>query len=498
MSRAQSLRRLLAQDGIVIAPGAYDGLTARLVQKSGFPAVYLTGAGVSYSTLGQPDLRRVSFSEMVERAIRMVQAVSMRARDKENDHTTGGPIMTTRREFLKGAVATAGALGVPAVLRAQPKEILIGETHPLTGGLAREGNLGKMGVQHAVDEINAAGGIKSLRGAKLRVMVLDNESKPPVAISTVEQLKDAGVTAIIGAYASGITFVTTQEAEKYRIPHVVDVAIADAVTERGFKYTFRAAPSAGMGAQNMVGYLSAMTKELGLSLKRLVLIHEDGLFGKTTADTLEKLLPAAGFEVVERIPHSAATQSLANEVLRIKAAKPDIVIPSTYYGPHALLVRTMAEQKVDVAAILSVYGGAGSQYRFLKDAGKLAEYLADDNHWYNPKHPRMTSIITSFERKFQQPFAYEWMLAYQAVYVLKDALERAASSDREKVREALATTNLRDQIVPYPISFNEKGQNPHARTLLMQVLKERIAVIYPPEFAEAKPVIPMPRWAERT
>lgn len=406
--------------------------------------------------------------------------------------------MTTRREFLKGAVAATGVLGFPAVLRAQPKEVLVGETHPLTGGLAREGNLGRMGVELAVNEINGSGGIKALGGARLKVMVLDNESKPPVAISTVERLKDAGAAAIIGAYASGLTFVTTQEAEKYGIPHVVDVAIADAITERGFKYTFRAAPSAGMGARDTVEYLAALTKELKLSLKRVVLIHEDGIFGKTTADTLQKLLPPAGFEVVERIPHSAATQSLANEVLRIKAARPDIVIPSTYYGPHSLLVRTMAEQKVDVAAILSVYGGAGSQYRFIKDVGPLAAYLIDGNHWYNPKHPRIKAIIAAFEKAHAQPFAYEWMLAYQATWTLKDALERAASTDREKVREALAKTDLRDQIVPYRITFDAKGQNPHARTLLMQVLKEQIAVIYPPEFAEARPVIPMPRWAERT
>lgn len=405
--------------------------------------------------------------------------------------------MITRREFLKDTAVATGVLGFPAVLRAQPKEILVGETHPLTGGLAREGTLGKNGIELAVSEINAGGGIKSMGGAKLKLMVLDNESKPPVAISTVEKLKDAGAVAILGPYASGLAFVTTQEAEKYKIPHVLDVAIADQITERGFKYTFRACPNAGMGAKHTVDYLGAMAKDLKLSVKRVVLIHEDGIFGKSTADTLQKLLPGIGMDVIERIPHNAATQSLANEVLRIKAAKADIVIPSTYYGPHSLLLRTMAEQRVDVAAILSVYGGAGSQYRFIKDVAKLADYMMDGNHWYNPKHPRIKGIIAAFEKAYQQPFAYEWMLAYQSAYVLKDALERAASTDRDKVRDALAATNLKDQIVPYPIAFDDKGQNPHARTLLMQVLDQKIAVVYPNEFAEAKPVIPMPAWAGR-
>ena len=150
-----------------------------------------------------------------------------------------------------------------------------------------------------------------------------------------------------------------------------------------------------------------------------------------------------------------------------------------------------------VGAILSVYGGAGSQYRFIKDVGKLADYMLDGNHWYNPKHPRIKGIITAFEQAYSQPFAYEWMLAYQSGWVLKDALERAGAADRDKVREALTRTRLTDQIVPYPITFDEKGQNPGARTLLMQVQNGRIAVVYPPEFAEAKPAIPVPAWDKR-
>ncbi|MGH7278008.1 MAG: ABC transporter substrate-binding protein [Candidatus Rokuibacteriota bacterium] len=405
--------------------------------------------------------------------------------------------MATRRDFLKIGTAAAAAAAFPRVLRAQAQEILIGETHPLTGALAREGNLGKLGIELAVNEINGAGGVRSMGGARLKLMVLDNESKPPVAISTMERFKDAGAVAVLGPYASGLAFVTTQEAEKYRIPHVLDVAVADQITERGFKYTFRLGPTAGMGARQTVDYLGGLTKEMNLALKRVVLIHEDGLFGKATADTLEKLLPGIGMQVVERIPHSAAAPSLNNEVLKIKAARADLVIPSTYYPAHSLIIRTLAEQRVDAGAVVSVYGGAGSQYRFIKDVGKIADYMLDGNHWYNPRHPRVAGVIAAFEKTYAQPFAYEWMLAYQSVHVLRDALERAGAPDRDKVRDALVKTNLRDQIVPYPIVFDEKGQNPQARILLMQVQHGRIAVVYPSEFAEAKAVIPVPAWEKR-
>ena len=406
--------------------------------------------------------------------------------------------MTSRRRFLRAVAAAAAALGVPGTLRAQPREILSGETHPLTGPLAREGNLGRQGIELAVSEVNAAGGIKALGGARLRLLVLDNESKPPVAISTMERLKDAGAVAVLGPYASGLAFVTTQEAEKYRIPHLLDVAIADQITERGFKYTFRFGPNAGMGARQTVEYLGGLVKDFQLGWKRVVLVHEDGLFGKATADTLQKLLPTIGMDVVDRIPHNAQAPSLANEVLKIKAARPDVVIPSTYYPAHSLIVRTMAEQRVDVGAILSVYGGAGSQYRFIKDVGRLAEYMLDGNHWYNPKAAGIAGVIAAFERAYQQPFAYEWLLASQSVWVLTDALERAGAADRERLREALARTHLTDTLMPYPIAFDDRGQNPHARVLLMQVQHGRIAVVYPPAFAEARPVVPVPPWEKRT
>ncbi len=124
--------------------------------------------------------------------------------------------------------------------------------------------------------------------------------------------------------------------------------------------------------------------------------------------------------------------------------------------------------------------------------------MLDGNHWYNPKSSRIAGVIAAFERAYQQPFAYEWLLAYQSVWVLKDALERAGAADRERLREALTRTNLTDTLMPYPIAFDDRGQNPHARVLLMQVQNARIAVVYPPAFAESRPVVPVPPWEKRT
>ena len=159
--------------------------------------------------------------------------------------------------------------GFPNVLRgAQPAEVIIGHIHPLSGFLGYLGNQLKNGCELAVEEINAAGGIKSLDGAKIKLLTADSEGKPDLSIPAVEKLDREGVVAVTGCLQSSVTIVATQVAEKQRVPFVVSVAVADNVTERGFKYTFRIQPNAAqMGAQT-VQYISEIAKQAGSRSRR--------------------------------------------------------------------------------------------------------------------------------------------------------------------------------------------------------------------------------------
>src|SRR5512141_1496404 len=158
-----------------------------------------------------------------------------------------GKQSSNRREFLKRSAAVTaatatGLAGFPAVVRGQSGPIKVGVLHPVTGPLAYSGGLSRLGAQVAIDEINAAGGIRSLGGAKIQTVLGDAQSKPEVGVSEVEKMNGEGVSAIVGAYASAICLATTQAAAKYNIPHVVDVGVADQIVERGLKNVFRFAP----------------------------------------------------------------------------------------------------------------------------------------------------------------------------------------------------------------------------------------------------------------
>ena len=137
-----------------------------------------------------------------------------------------------RRTFLKGAGAAAGAatLGFPLPLRAQAATVKIGCVHPITGPLAEPGQACRLGAQMAVDAINAAGGIKSLGGAKLELILGDTQTKPDVGRTEAERVINQGAQMLMGSFDSGSTAAMVPVAQQWRVPFLVDIAAADPIT----------------------------------------------------------------------------------------------------------------------------------------------------------------------------------------------------------------------------------------------------------------------------
>jgi len=398
--------------------------------------------------------------------------------------------MTQRRQFLLNTAALAATAALPLGARAQSAAIKVGVLHPVTGALAYSGNLSRLGATLAIDEINAAGGIKALGGAKLQALLGDAQSKPEVGASEVEKMNEQGAAAIVGSYASAICLATTQAAAKYNIPHVVDVGVADQIVERGLKNTFRFGPGYKIITQAAINNLHIMNTLAGKPAKTVMIIHEESLFGTGTANLLAAQLPGMGYEVKEIVKHANPTRDFNNIVLRMKAVNPDIVIPANYYNEYALLLRTMKQQGVKPKAVFSVLGGAASSFKFVKEFADAANGVIDVNHWYNPKDKRALALRKKVEGMKDQFYTYEVFLNYQAVYLLADAIERAKSAKREDIINALANSTWDKHFMPYGATKFVNGQNIGAAPLTMQVLKNDIKVVLPNNYAEAEPVFP--------
>lgn len=398
-----------------------------------------------------------------------------------------------RRQVLAGAAAGAavGALGFPAIVRAQAGTVKIGVLHPVTGALAYDGQQGRAGAQMALDEINAAGGIKSMGGAKLEAVLADAQSRPEVGAAEIDKLAEAGVVAVLGPFASGIALATTQAAARHNLAHVVDVGVVDQIVQRGLANTFRFAPGFGKVTKTALDNLVTINDQAGKPAKTVLIVHEDGAFGSGMAKLMNAELPARGFQVIETIGHPTPHRDFTNIALKIKSANPDLVIPSNYMNEFILLARTMQQQRVQPKAIYAVLGGGASNIKFVKEHNAAAQYIMDVNHWFDPRKPRSQA----FEKKCAAQnidLTYQVMLNYSCMLLIADAIERAASTDRAKVIAAIAASTFADHIMPYGPTKFANGQNEGAQPVNTQIRGDRIEVIFPKEFASAAPVFPVP------
>ncbi len=402
----------------------------------------------------------------------------------------------SRRRFLattalSAAAAASGSLAMPSVLRAQTPGVKIGLLHPVTGALSYSGQQGRIGAMIAVEEINAAGGIKALKGAKIDAMLGDAQSTPDGATAEVEKMNAAEASCIVGGYASSICLAVSQAAARYDLPYAVDVGVADSIVTRGLKNTFRFGPGFGVISKAALDNLVKINDAAGKPAKTVMIVHEDSLFGSGLAKLLSGQLPDKGFQILETIAHPTPTRDFSTVVLKIKAQNPDLVIPANYYNEYVLLARTMLEQHVRPKGIYSVLGGAASSYKFVKEFPDTAKYIMDCNHWFNPKSAKAQELRKQVEDKGQF-FTYELYMNYNAVHLVADAIERAGAADRAKIAAALETSTYSSPIMPYGPTKFVNGQNQGAAPANTQVLDNDIKVILPPEFANAKAVFPMP------
>ncbi len=406
-----------------------------------------------------------------------------------------------RRDFLMGAATLgvgAGLAGLPlrGARAAAAKEVNIGVLYPTSGSQARFGQMCENAVKLAVDEVNAAGGIKSLGGAKLNPIYADIQSDAGVTRNQSERLMATGnLTAATGSYVSTYTLVATEVAERYKIPFVTG-SIADKLTDRGFKFTFQVSPKASMFGEMQMEFAA----KLAGKGERAAVAFEDSDYGTSTSKGLIDGAKKFGFEVVMAEPYTAKFTDATPLVNKMKAARPDLFFPVSYITDALLIIRTMKQLNVNAGIIA---GGAGYLIPdFYKDLGKDAEYVFSVGSWNNDINcADVPRIAAAYEKRFGEFLMEHAGEAYVMVWVIADAIERAASTDPMKVRDALARTNLTKgpgSVMPgCHVEFDDKGWNKHVHPVMVQWQKGQLRTVYPASDARVKPVWPVPAWDKR-
>jgi branched-chain amino acid transport system substrate-binding protein len=386
---------------------------------------------------------------------------------------------------------------------AQPKVVKVGNILPLSGPSASVGQQNRYAQDMAIEEINAAGGIKSLGGAKITMLYSDSESKPEKGVAEAERLINTEkVHVLTGCWNSAVTYPTTAVAERYGTPFIVPVSVADKITEQGFKTVFRIAAKDSWWTRDQFVFLSDLQKEFNAKVSTLAFVYENGDWGKGFAGGWKKLAEKGGYKVVLDEPYPSTATDMSPLVQKIKRANPDVLLLVSNAADAILITNTMAEYKVKPKAIIAS-GGGHADPSFLKAAGKNARYILDIVEWETDVNkPGAKEINQKFKSKYGYNLAGESVDAYIAMHVMADALERAKSLDPKAIRDALAKTKLTKgpaMIAAYDaIEFDETGQNKYAALVMVQINDigkgmERISV-WPKGARRAayKPVFPIP------
>jgi branched-chain amino acid transport system substrate-binding protein len=354
------------------------------------------------------------------------------------------------------------------------ENVKIGSIIPLSGPSASVGLQAKQARELAMEEINAAGGVKSLGGAKFEMVYADSESKPEKGVQEAERLINTEKVHILsGCWNSAVTYPVTAVAERYGMPFVVPVSVADKITEQGFKTVFRIAAKDSWWTRDQFAFLKDMEAEFNSPIKKVAFVYENGDWGTGFAAQWKKLAKDAGYEVVLDEPYPSTSTDLSPVVQKIKRARPDVLMMVSNAADAILLTNTIAEYNVELKAIIGS-GGGHADPSFLKATGKNATQIFDIVEWETDVNkPGAKEANEKYKAKYGQNFTGEAVDAYLAMYVIKDALERAASLEPAKIIEALRTTELKDgpgMIVGYDkVAFDQTGQNKHAALVIVQV-----------------------------
>jgi branched-chain amino acid transport system substrate-binding protein len=384
-------------------------------------------------------------------------------------------------------VAGAAALGVlpaPAVFGATPRPVRIGLLHPVSGPLAAKGRQCRAGAIAAIEAINAAGGIVALGGAPLEPLLEDTTSLALGGALAAGRLAKAGASAALGPYASGIGFAVAEAAHQVRLPHVIDLAIAEEITTR-FPSSFRFAPAFGMIMQGALDDLAALNDGAGRPARSVFIVHDDSAFGAHLADELRAGLPRRGFEISRAEPMPRGDPGALAE--RIAAAAPDILVPPTGGEAYARLMTALAGMRSRPAAAYAILGDPGSA--LLRSHRDLVQDVITCGHWYDPRRPAAQDFARRLDAS-GEPLGPEAMLNFACIQLIADALERARSPERKDLQAALAASQFGGHIMPYGPTRFVAGQNQGAQAVATQVRGDRIELVLPHEFATAAPVFP--------
>lgn len=404
-------------------------------------------------------------------------------------------------KFLSLLMIASLLLGISGLALADGavQAVKIGYLNPASGDNAEAGMLDTEGARLAVKHINEAGGIKALGGAKIELVEADTTSDAKQAPAVTERLitSNEDLSAIVGTGFSSLTLSILPIIEQYGIPTVTNSS-SDDIVKQGYEYIFKIAPLSSDFGKLQVAFIKSLNETYGLSLSKVGVVYVNNSYGNNTASGVKAMAESAGLEVVVDQSFPAGFTDASSLVTTLKNSGAEVIFPIAYTNEAKLIYDTM--QSLNYHPLL-IAGGGGFLWPSLgKALGDNINGTISASSWnWDSRNmldtPELVDVYESYEAEYGQYMSEHAGPNYMAVWLIKEAIEKCASTDPQTIRDTLA--GMKDSDSPYlkmmqpgTLAFDEAGWNTGIQPVLIQWQDNKPRTIYPADMASVELILP--------
>jgi branched-chain amino acid transport system substrate-binding protein len=395
-----------------------------------------------------------------------------------------------------GAAAVGVILGLDVARAADIVNVAV--IVPLSGPNASVGEMIVNATKLAVEDINNAGGIKSLGGAKLNPIIADATNDPQGAVTTTERVLSQNKLA--GAYGLALSPLTTAALPAFVKHHVAVVtpAISDGlVTPSNGGYLFQIAPRGTVFGSQEVEFLRFLNDRYKMGITKAAILYVNNPYGTATEKGIEQLAQKAGLEIVLNSAYPENITDASPLVSKIQQSGAQVLFPVSYIADASLILTALRSAD---SHVLVIGGGAGFIWPPIGESlGDKVNGLTSAASWnLDVKNVKGDAKLTEVTQRYQKVYGTfmpeQAGEAYEGISVLAAAIEAAASDDPAKVRDALAKLHVTSgggaMMQPGEVEFDANGANTHVVPVVIQWQGGMPRTVFPESVATAEVMKP--------
>jgi branched-chain amino acid transport system substrate-binding protein len=371
--------------------------------------------------------------------------------------------------------------------------IKVGAVVPLTGRYAALGAQVRTGYEIAVQQLNAAGGV-TVGGKKrpIELTLLDDESDPTKTVARLETLATQGVVAYLGGAGSDLHAAAASIADKNKIPYLGIAFALNSIHKQGLRYLFSPFPKSPDLTKETFAFLDAMIPAPQRPHK-VALILERTDWGKEMGSLWETLAKQNNYQIVASGEYAPGAKDFSDLILKAKSAGAEALLTLPSPPDGMTIVKQMKE--LDFNPKASVFIRASDPPVWSQNLGKDGDYVLLSPGWhFAARYPKVAELNEAHQKLLKRPADPLVGPSYACIQILAEAISRAGASDRDKLRDAIAGTNM--TTVVGPVRFRSDGTG-EVTVFFQQWLKGKQELIWPKDFATASFAYPAPPFSQR-